>query len=235
MPGFSRTAAARGLIAVPWRTLACALVIGCAAAAPAAHAQTIVPNPYLNTALAPWNVFTSSAPDPVGAGEAPIWQSPPDVDSNPASGSARLRITPSATNAASGISQCFDFSNPTSVAFLNYGMALRVPAVVALDGSMSANVEIRLYSGAGCSGFLSGGSQGQVLNGAMSGDTWYRIRDNNFVPNDAPVMAASAQVRGYLRQTGAAPSQSDYAVNVDHFVLVLNSTTPVELIRFEVD
>jgi hypothetical protein len=228
-----RTAMLGGRSGAPWRIPACAIVL--AAAAPALQAQTIVPNPHLNTALTPWNAFASTAPDPVGAGEAPVWQSPPDVDNSPTSGSARVRMTPSATNAASGISQCFDFSSPTSVAFLNYGMALRVPAVVALDGSMSANVEIRLYSGAGCSGFLGGGSQGQVLNNAMSGDTWYRIRDNNFVPNDAPVTAASAEVRGYLRQTGAAATQSDYAINFDHFVLVLNSTTPVELIRYEVD
>ena len=69
----------------------------------------------------------------------------------------------------------------------------------------------------------------------MPATTWYRISDNNFVPNGAPVMAASAEVRGYMRQTGATATQPDYAINLDHFVLVLNSTTPVELIRFQID
>lgn len=204
--------------------------------APALHAQTIVPNPHLDSELPPWATFHSSAPDPVGTGESPLWQSPPDVDNNAASGSARVRLTPSAANAASGISQCFDFAAPTSVNFFNYGMAFYVPAAATIDGSMSATVEVRLFSGAGCTGFLSGGTQGQTINAAsVTSATWLRIGDNNFVPNNAPVTAASAEIRGYLRQTGGTPTQSDYALNLDHFVVVLNSTTPVELIRFQID
>lgn len=204
--------------------------------APALHAQTIVPNPHLNTELPPWAAFHSAAPDPVGTGEAPIWQSPPDVDNNAGSGSSRVRLTPSVANAASGISQCFDFAAPTSVNFFNYGMAFYVPAAATIDGSMSATVEVRLFSGVGCSGFLSGGTQGQTINAAsVTSATWLRIGDNNFVPNNAPVTAASAEIRGYLRQTGGAPTQTDYALNLDHFVVVLNSTTPVELIRFQID
>lgn len=204
--------------------------------APALHAQTIVPNPHLNTNLPPWGANTSLAPDPVGSGAAPVWQSPPDVDNNPASGSSLISLTPSATNATAGMAQCFDFATPTSVAFLNYGMAFFVPAALALDGSMSANVEIRLFSGAGCSGFLSGATQGQTLTAAaVPPATWFRIADTSFVPAGAPVMAASAQIRGYLRQTAATPTQSSYALNLDHFVVVLNSTTPVELLRFDIE
>jgi hypothetical protein len=207
-----------------------------ALAASALHAQTIVPNPHLNTNLPPWSANTSLAPDPVGSGSAPVWQSPPDVDNSPTSGSSLVSLTPSATNATAGMAQCFDFSAPTSVAFLNYGMAFYVPAALALDGSMSANVEIRLFSGAGCSGFLSGAAQGQTLtSAAVTPATWFRIADTNFVPTGSPVMAASAQIRGYLRQTAATPSQSSYALNLDHFVVVLNSTTPVELIRFDIE
>lgn len=206
-----------------------------AVSASALHAQTIVPNPHLDAQLPPWTAFLSSAPDPAGAGEAPVWQSPPDVNASVTSGSARIRLTPSSLNAASGLAQCFDFAVPTSVSFLNYGMAFRAPTAAILDGSVSANVEIRLYSGAGCTGFLSGGTQGQTLNAGVPATTWYRIADNNFVPNGAPVTAASAQVRGYLRQTGGQPTQSDYAINLDHFVLVLNSTTPVQLIQFDIE
>lgn len=215
------------------RALAAAFAV---AATPALQAQTLVPNPQLDTQLAPFQTFLSAAPDPVATGAAPIWQSPPDVNASPTSGSALVHLSPTAANAKSGVAQCFDFSAPTSVNFVNYSVAFRAASAAVLDGAVSATAEIRLYSGAGCSGFLSGGTQAQTLIApAVPVATWYRVTDNNFVPNNAPVMAASAEIRGYLRQTGAAPTQSDYAVNFDHFVLVLNSTTPVELIRFAID
>lgn len=215
------------------RPLAALFVV---AAAPALQAQTLVPNPQLDTQLAPFQTFLSAAPDPVATGAAPTWQSPPDVNASPTSGSALVHLSPSATQAKSGISQCFNFSAPTSVNFVNYSVAFWAANAAALDGAVSATAEIRLYSGAGCSGFLSGGTQAQTLIApAVPAATWYRVTDNNFVPNGAPVTAASAEIRGYLRQTGATPTQSDYAVNFDHFVLVLNSTTPVELIRFGID
>ncbi|MBN8740000.1 MAG: hypothetical protein BGP24_23820 [Lysobacterales bacterium 69-70] len=208
------------------------------AAAPLLQAQTLVPNAQMDGSLAPWQQFISLPPDPLGAGTAPAWAATPDIDGNPASGSATIHIstgTPT-TNASSGISQCFDFSQPTAVNFVNYGMAFRVPATTARDGSVSATVEVRLYSGTGCSGFLAGGSQGQALTSAnVPADTWYRLSDVNFVPAAAPVTAASAQIRGYLRQTGAAPGQTDYPISLDRFVLVLNSTTPVSLLRFDVE
>lgn len=221
------------------RLSACTAAVSIALAfASPVGAQTLVPNPHLDTQLAPWTVFTSSAPDPVGGGAAPVWQSPPDVDGSVASGSALVRLTPveSAANTASGIAQCFDFAAPASVSFLNYGMAFQVPATTARDGAVSATVEMRLYSDAGCTGFLTGGTQGQTLAAAsVPATTWYRIADNHFVPPNAPVTAASVQVRGYLRQTGSPPTQNDYAINLDHFVLVLNSTTPVELLHFDID
>ncbi|WP_257387008.1 hypothetical protein [Tahibacter caeni] len=207
-------------------------------AAPLAQAQTLVPNAHLDSGLAPWAQFVSLPPDPPGAGSEPAWAATPDVDGNPASGSATIHVSTAvpATNAASGIAQCFDFSQPTGVNFVNYGMAFRVPATTARDGSVSATVEIRLFSGAGCNGFLAGGSQGQALTAAnVPADTWYRLADVGFVPAPTAVTAASAQIRGYLRQTGAAPGQTDYPISLDHFVLVLNSTTPVSLQRFDVE
>ena len=205
------------------RAVAALLVV----ATPALHAQTIVPNPHLDTQLPPWAAFVSASPDPAGAGEAPLWQSPPDVNGAATSGSLRVRLTPSLPNAASGVAQCFDFAVPTSVEFLNYGMAFYVPAAAALDGAVAATVEVRLYSGA---------TQSQTLAAAnVPAATWYRIADSHFVPNDAPVTVASAQMRGYLRQTGGQPTQADYALNLDHFVVVPNSTTPVSLIRFDVE
>lgn len=210
----------------------CALV---AFAAPASHAQTLVPNAHLNTGLAPWTRFVSSSPDPAGAGEEPAWQSPPDVNSLETSGSARVRLSPSSQNAKSGIAQCFDFAAPASVDFLNYGMAFYVPAAASLDGATRATVEVRLFSGTGCTGFLSGGMQAQTLAAGVPAATWYRVGQTNFKPNDAPVTAASAEVRGYLAQGSGQPMQSDYALNVDHFVLVLNSTTPVTLTHYDIE
>lgn len=232
-----RYSANRLASSVPRRTAVRALAaLVVVTAAPALLAQTLVPNPQLDTQLAPFQTFLSAAPDPVAAGAAPAWQSPPDVNASPTSGSALVHLSPTATNAKSGVVQCFDFPAPTSVNFVNYSVAFFAANAAALDGAVSATAEIRLYSGTGCSGFLSGGTQAQTLIApAVPVATWYRVTDNNFVPNNAPVMAASAEVRGYLRQTGATPTQSDYAVNFDHFVLVLNSTTPVQLIRFDID
>ncbi|HSE12946.1 MAG TPA: hypothetical protein VLB69_09950, partial [Rudaea sp.] len=111
-----------------------------------------------------------------------------------------------------------------------------VPATTGADGSLSATVEIRLFANAGCSGFITGGTQGQtVLPGMASDTTWYALNDTNFVPPGAPVLAASAEVRGYLRQTGATPTQSDYKANLDRFFLVVDSTTPVRLLQFDVE
>lgn len=217
----------------PVRALA---VMAAILAVPALQAQTLVPNPQLDMQLDPFQAFVSTAPDPVGSGTAPVWQSQPDVDGNPASGSALVHLSPSAPYAKSGISQCFDFAEPTSVEFVNYGVAFRAGDAAMLDGAVAATAEIRLYSGSGCSGFVSGGAQGQTLIAAqVPAATWYRIADTGFVPEGAPVVAASAEVRGYLRQTGATPTRPDYAVAFDHFVLVVNSTTPVELIHFEVE
>lgn len=205
-------------------------------AVPALNAQTLVPNPHLDAQLPPWSAFVSGAPDPVGGGAAPAWESPPDVNGAPTSGSARVRMTPTLPNAKSGMAQCFDFATPTSIQFLNYGMAYYVPSPALLDGATVATVEVRLFSGAGCAGFLSGGTQIQSLSASnLSAATWYRLADNHFVPNDAPVTAASVQIRGYLLQSPGQPTQSEYALNLDHFVVVPNSTTPVSLIRFDVE
>ncbi|MBO9662746.1 hypothetical protein [Dokdonella sp.] len=212
----------------------CALLF---VAAPA-FAQTIVPNANLDTQFAPWQPFVSTAPDPVGNGDAPVWVAAPDWNGSPTSGSARIDLHASgaAANAASGMAQCVDFSSATLIHFVNYGMSFEVPATTADDGSLSATIELRLFTDPGCSGFISGGTQGQTIAPGTAADAvWYGLGDNSFVPAGAPVTAASAEVRGYLRRTGTAPSQSDYPIHLDHFVLVLNDTTPVELMQFYVE
>lgn len=209
-----------------------------AAMAPALHAQNAIPNPQFDTQLAPWAPFTSSAPDPVGVGAAPLWVATPDITGNPASGSAQVSLdgVAMATNAASGIAQCVEFDSPTLVNYIYYGMSFRVPPTMATDGSMSVTVEMRLFENADCSGFITGGSQGQVLGPVFAGDTaWYRLSDHGFNVPDAPALAASAQIRGYLRRTDGAATQAAYALNVDHFVLALNSSTPVGLMHFDVE
>lgn len=213
------------------------LLVALSFAAPI-HAQNAVPNPDFNTVLAPWGQFLSAAPDPVGVGAAPVRVAPPDFN-NSGGGSARIDIntTTAVVNAASGISQCFDFASSTVVNLIDYSAELLVPTTTTTDSSLNATVEIRLYSGTGCSGFLSGGSQGRVLVPGLASDTtWYTLGDTSFTPTGAPVTVASAEVRGYLRQTsGAAPTQTDYKVNLDHFRLLLNGSTPVRLLNYAVE
>src|SRR5262249_55398419 len=111
-----------------------------------------------------------------------------------------------------------------------------VPGTTTADSSLNATVEIRLYTNAGCSGFITGGSQGQVLASGI-GSAWYTVTDDNFLPpGGLPVTVGSAQVYAFVRQTGnPAPSQTDYQVNFDHFHLFVNSTTPVGLLQFDVE
>jgi hypothetical protein len=203
-------------------------------------AQNILPNQYFDTQLPPWTQFLSSAPDPTGAGAPPSWQSTVDFGNSPSSGSALVDINTSAPagDAASGIVQCVDFVSPsTVVSLVNYGISFRVPTTTTADGSVNATVEMRLFSGTGCSGFLTGGSQGRtILVGLASNTTWYTVADNGFVPPGGSVVASSAEVRAYLREVnGVAPSTSAYQVNFDAAHLVLNSATPVRLQQFDVE
>ena len=206
-------------------------------AAVCSHAQNIASNPNFDTQLPPWAQYLSSAPDPSGAGTA-VWLGTVDINSNPNSGSARVDIDASqpAVNAASGIAQCVDFAS-TSISLINYGIFVRVPAATTTDSSINATVEMRLFSGAGCSGFISGGTQGRLLTAGTGSDTtWYALGDTNFVPAGAPVTAASAQIRAYLREvSGGTPTASSYLVEFDAAHLVLNATTPVRLQQFDVE
>jgi hypothetical protein len=59
------------------------------------------------------------------------------------------------------------------------------------------------------------------------------LSDGNFQPPSVPLAAGSAQVRAYLRKTGA--SANAYSMNVDHVFLFLNGTTPVQLQDFHVE
>lgn len=202
-----------------------------------AAAQNIVINPNFNApvTLVPWTQFLSSSPDPTGVGASPSAATSPDVNSSPTSGSALTDInaTTKAVNAASGISQCIDFGS-TTVNFVNYGASIFVPVATTTDGGINATVEVRLFSGAGCSGFITGGSQGRTFVAGLTTNTWYGIGDSGFSPPGGSVSASSAEVRAYLRQTGA-PTQNDYKVNFDNFHLVLNSATPVRLQQFDVE
>ena len=202
-------------------------------------AQNIAPNENFDTQLPPWAQFVSSAPDPVGAPvTGPTWLSNVDINNNPLSGSGFVDLNTSQpqANAASGIAQCVDFAS-TSVSLINYGINVRVPAATTTDSSINATVEMRLFSGAGCSGFITGGSQGRTLiAGTASDTTWYLLGDSNFVPPGAPVAAQSAQIRAYLREVnGGDPSVAAYRVDFDAAHLVLNSTTPVRLQSFDVE
>jgi|SRR5690242_16206086 len=200
-------------------------------------AQNVAPNQNFDTQLAPWTLFQSSPPDPSGSG-ASAWLGTVDINNNPGSGSGRVTIDTSqpAANAASGIAQCVDFAS-TQINLVNYGVFVRVPAATTTDAAINATVEMRLFSGPGCSGFVGGGTQGRTLISGTGSDTfWYALGDPNFVPPGAPVAAQSAQIRAYLRQVnGGSPSTTSYVVEFDSAHLVLNATTPVRLQQFDVE
>jgi hypothetical protein len=202
---------------------------------PLAWAQNQVSNPNLDTQLAPWAQFLSSAPDPVGAGSL-TWVSTPDVNNNPSSGSAADTIDTSApeTNAAAGMSQCVNFA-ATTVSVVNYGMSFQVPSATTADGSINATVEVRLFSAANCSNFIAGGSQGRTINPGLPADSiWYSASDPAFAVMP-PALAQSAQIRAYLRETDADATALNYTVYFDKVFLALNGTTPVRLKDFRVD
>jgi len=204
-----------------------------------ASAQNVAPNQNFDAGLAPWAQFLSSAPDPNGTGAAPAWLSAIDYSSSASSGSAQIDIdtTTPAADSASGIVQCVNFAAATPINVLNYGINVRVPTTTGTDGSINATVEVQLFSGTNCAGFVSGGSQGRdLLIGLASNTTWYAIGDSGFVPPGAPVTAASAEFRAYLREVnGVGPTTTDYKVDFDGAHLVLNNVTPVRLQAFEVD
>ena len=205
------------------------------------RAQNVIQNPNFDTDLTPWLAYLSATPDPTGAGAAPVWVASPDVNGG-LSGSALIDIStsptmPDATNAASGISQCIDFhTTPVAVDFVDYGMSFLIPTTTTTDGGVNATVEVRLFADADCANFITGGSQGRTfLPGLASDTTWYTAIDDNFVPPTVGVMVASAEIRGYLRETGATLAQADYKANVDRFFLRFNTTTPVRLQDFSVE
>jgi len=201
------------------------------------HAQNIVPNATFDTQLSPWATFLSSAPDPVGAGAAPVWVSN-DIGNSPSSGSGQVDINTSAPagDAASGIAQCVNFPS-TLVTLVNYGISVRVPTTTATDNSINATVEMRLFSGANCAGFVTGGSQGRnLVVGLASNTTWYAVGDTGFTPPGGSATAASAEIRAYLREiNGVGPTTTAYQADFDAARLVLNSSTPVRLQQFDVE
>jgi len=201
------------------------------------HAQNIVPNATFDTQLSPWATFLSSAPDPVGAGAAPVWVSN-DIGNSPSSGSGQVDINTSAPagDAASGIAQCVNFPS-TLVTLVNYGISVRVPTTTTTDNSINATVEMRLFSGANCAGFVTGGSQGRnLVVGLASNTTWYAVGDTGFTPPGGSATAMSAEIRAYLREiNGVGPTTTAYQADFDAARLVLNSSTPVRLQQFDVE
>lgn len=216
------------------------MIVALLVAAPV-HAQNVLPNPNFDTVLAPWAQYLSADPDPVGAGAAPIWVASPNFSVG-VSGSALVDMTaspttPDATNAASGISQCVNFT-PVAVNFVNYGGSFLVPVATAADSNVAATIEVRLFSSADCvdTDFIDGASQAQTFVTGINNATWFTLGDTGFVPaGSLPVSVASAEVRAYLQEQTPTLAQADYKANFDRLVLIFNSTTPVTLMNYSVD
>ena len=219
---------------VPSRAAAFATLF--ALAAPA-FAQNTVQNPNFATDLAPWTLFVSAPPDPVGSGSA-TWTAAQDAgDALGVSGAAQVGLdaSPTAAHAAAGIHQCVPFAQPTSVLQANYGARFKIPAGDAVDGSVGATVEIRFFSDAACTQFIpgAGGTQGRAIVAGVPDDGfWYSAGDPAFqLP--AGAMAQSAEVRASLRKLGS--SNQPYVAYFDDIFLSLNGSVPVSLQGFDVD
>jgi len=120
---------------------------------------------------------------------------------------------------------------------VNYGISVRVPTTTTTDNSINATVEMRLFSGANCTGFITGGSQGRnLVVGLASNTTWYAVGDTGFTPPGGSATAMSAEIRAYLREiNGVGPTTTAYQADFDAARLVLNSSTPVRLQQFDVE
>lgn len=215
------------------RTIVAALMAACCM--PAA-AQNTVQNPNFTTELAPWTLFVSGAPDPVGSGSA-TWTASEDAGGALGSSGAAeivLDAAPAEAHAASGIRQCVSFAQ-TTVLQANYGVRVKIPGTDTADGSVGANVEIRFFSDPGCSDFIpgAGGTQGRAIVAGVPDDAfWYSIGDPAFVlPVDA--LAQSAEVRASLRKIGSA--SQPYTAYFDDIYLSLNGSVPVSLQSFDVE
>ncbi len=204
--------------------------------AASALAQNTVQNPNFTSDLAPWTPFVSSAPDPVGNGTA-VWTATQDANAAIGiSGAAQIGLdaNPASPHAAAGIHQCIPFAQ-TTVLQANYGARFKVPASDASDGSVTAAVEIRFFSDAACSQFISGagGMQGRAIVANVPDDnTWYSASDPSFTPPPG-TSAQSAEVRASLRKTG--DSATAYTGYFDDIFLSLNGSVPVSLQSFNVD
>lgn len=223
--GSTRRFGAMGRVAV------FAALIGLAASA---QAQNTVLNPNFTTALPPWALALSAAPDPVGSGSA-VWTATQDSSGVlGTSGAAQvdLNAAPSTAHAAAGISQCITFAAPTMVLQANYGVRFKIPTSNATDGSVGSTIEIRFFSDNACSLFIAGagGTQGRAISTGVPDDGfWYSASDPSFTP-PANTLAGSAEVRASLRKLGS--SSTPYTGYFDDIFLSLNGTVPVSLQSF---
>ena len=209
---------------------------------PIALAQNLSENPNLNSELTPWTPTLSSAPDPAGNGFVNWTNTFNDDNLMNGSGSAHVQLLTSVApaspaNASSGIRQCIILPGaPTTVMSAKYGAHFLIPSTGnPAVGLANATIEIRFFSDGNCLDFIpgTGGSQGLDLNGALSDTDWYELEDSNFPMPSGGVVAASAEIRTFLRTTDA--TNDDYLAFFDHIFLALNGTLPVELIQFTVD
>ena len=219
---------------VSWHLAAFALLI---ASAPPALAQNTVLNPNFAADLAPWALFVSAPPDPIGSGNA-TWTAAQDAgNAIGVSGAAQVGLdaTPTGAHAAAGIRQCVAFAQPTNVMQANYGARFKIPASDATDGTVGATVEIRFFIDAACTQFIpgAGGMQGRAIVANVPDDTyWYTAGDPAFqLPVNA--LAQSAEVRASLRKLGT--SNQPYLAYFDDIFLSLNGSVPVTLQGFDVD
>jgi hypothetical protein len=209
------------------------------ALAASATAQNTLQNSTFDFTLLPWVGVASSAPDPVATGTA-LWTDTRNLDNVlNGSGSSDTTLAAAASqpaNASFGIRQCVTLpSAPVTVTEANYEANFLAPATGnPADGLGNATVEVRFFSDAACTTFVSGASQGIDLLPALLNDTqWYTIGDPQFVPPGGSIVASSAEVQAYIRTVST--TSNAYRAFFDHVILSLNGTTPVKLQHFGIE
>ena len=218
-----------------------ALVTVCLLAGTPVSAQNIVTNSNLAENLLPWTQDASAAPDPPATGTASWTGAINDDNTVDATGSGWIQLTGNPgqpANASMGIRQCVTFPMPpVAVSSASYGAHFLAPATGnPIDGLAGASVEVRFYSDADCLTFIpgTGGSQGfRMTSGALSDTVWYEIGDSELAMPAAQILAASAEVRVFVRTQ--ASTDNGYQIYFDRIWMSLNGTVPVELLKFEIE
>jgi hypothetical protein len=188
-----------------------------------AEAQNLLVNGTFATNVSSWT--------PPGVGGTLTFDGSRDANGSATSGSAAVAntFTGSAFTSIS-INQC--------VSGISAGTAYYWGGRVLLRGGETAtgntHMPVSFFDGAGCTGTNVGGTSTNSRNPATDPrDTWLAVSQGSSVAGfTAPAGAVSAYVSGWITK---AETTGDYTANFDDLFFAAVGTTPVTLLRFDVE